>query len=81
MNYRGYTIPTTKESILELDASINPGASALCWMDKKFGPSPVATCVTVVEMKTTTDVQGAINRYTEDVKRIIDFHEDGTNNK
>lgn len=81
MNYRGYTIPSTKESILELDSRVNPGASALMWQDDKYGSYAVATCVTVVEMKSSIDPTELINKYTSDVQRIIDFSEDGTQNQ
>ena len=77
MEYRGYTIPETKESILELDAKVNDGASAVLWQDDKFGPSGVATCITVVALKEAADPTDLIAKYVADVKKIIDFKEDG----
>ena len=76
MDYRGYTIPQTKEGILELDAKVNDGASAVLWQDDKFGPSAIATCITVIALKEATDPTELVNAYVADVKKIIDYKED-----
>ena len=78
ITYKGYSIPDDKDSILALNIACQPSGSlvgALLWKDEKFKPFPIATSVSVDEMKSTTDVPGTVTRYVDSVKSIIDFDE------